>query len=181
MSYKKFVVPFTLLLCLAFVFIPFRPAESYPSPSNCVNKAKSSCEDIALAAMLNSFELYYSFFNDVTCNQGYQLPRHGKSREAAIAYLSIGFETELATAIVDEYTWIIPELNCLAIKPCDGLPIINIDDLPHLTCSQINNSNIIFSREFTDCYFHNDHYLYQVQMKLYKDQWKVSAINLDKQ
>ncbi len=182
MSFPKIVI-------LSLIFVSFQPAWAFPSylqigyasPSIAMSDARLSAEDPALNAMVDSFKLYYSFFNDCDYQQGYQLPRHGINRKTAIEYLSAGFETELATAIVDEYTWIMPELDCLAIKPGDGLPIINEEDLSHLTCSRINDSKIVFSREFTGCYSPHDRYIYQVEMRLYEDQWKISALSLDQQ
>lgn len=180
MPYKKIIISFILVVfCLVFIFTPFRQAESYPSSASSPTSIKPPSDDTALPAMLNSFKLYYSFLGDVDSQQGYQLPRHGKNRAAAIEYLSAGFATELATAIVDEYTWLIPELGCLAIKPGDGLPIINTNDLPYLTCNQISNRNVIFSREFTGCYSPHDRYLYLVEMKLYEGRWKVSDLSLE--
>lgn len=179
MPYKKTLILslISAALCLAFVFSSFIPA----SPSTCITDAGPSPEEIALEAMVKSFKLYHSFFNDFDYQQGYQLSRHGITREAAIEYLSLGFETELATAIIDEYTWIIPERGCLAIKPCDGLPILHEGDLPPLTCNRINDRNIVFSEEFTGCYSPNDRYVYRVEMKYHGNRWKISALSLDKQ
>lgn len=179
MSYKKdLLLPLiSAALCLAFVFSFFIPV----SPATGITDAEPSSEEIALEAMLKSFNLYCSFFNDCDYWQGYQLSRHGITRAAAIEYLSHGFETELAAAIIDEYTWIIPERDCLAINPCDGLPVLHAEGLPPLTCNRINDRNIIFSVEFNDCYSPNDRYIYQVEMKYYGNRWKIAAFSLEKQ
>ena len=162
----------TIVTCLLFVFSPLMQAKT------CSHSNQTTIS--ALQAMLNSFELYYSYLNDTEIKQGYYLPLHGKTRAEAIDYLGEGFEENLATAIVDEYTCFIPVLDCLAIKPGDGLPVLNKDDIPYLSCNKISNKHIIFSREFTGCYSPVDRYRYQVEMQLYQDHWKISALSLKK-
>lgn len=136
-------------------------------------------KDSAMQAMLDCFEIYHSFLNNTEIKQGYYLPLHGKTMIEAISYLKEGFEENLAADIVDEYTCFIPELNCLAIRPCDGLPVLNQNDIPYLRYKKINNTHIVFSRQYTDCYSTGDCYRYQVEMQLYQDHWKISALSLD--
>ena len=172
-----FLFSLTLIICLLFVFSPLMHAKTN-SPSNKIAMVKAAEKDVILQAMLNSFEIYCSFLNDTEVKKGYYLPLHGRTRTEAIDYLEKGFEENLATAIVNEYTYFIPELNCLAIKPADGLPVLNQGDIPYLNYNQINNKHIVFSREFTGCYYPEDCYRYQVEMQLYQDQWKISAFSL---
>jgi hypothetical protein len=173
-----FLMSFTIVICLLFLFSPFTESKTY-FPSNQIAIVAIADKDDALQAMLNGFELYGSFLNDIEFQQGYYLPLHGKTRAEAINYLGGGFEKNLAASIVDEYTCFIPELNCLAIKPVEGLPLLNKEDIPYLSCDEINNEHIIFSREFTSCYSPIDRYLYQVEIRLYQDHWKISALSLD--
>jgi hypothetical protein len=167
-----------LVICLLFVFSPLMQAKTY-SPSNETDIIATSDKNQALQAMLGSFETYCSFLNNTEFKQGYYLPLHGRTRAEAIDYLRKGFEENLATAIVDEYTLFIPELDCLAIRPTDGLPLLNKDDIPYLGYNIIDNKHIIFSREFSGCYSLSDRYRYQVEMRRYQDYWKISALSLE--
>lgn len=175
---KIYILSLTIVICLLFVSSPLMQAQTN-SPSNKTAMVKATEKDRILQAMLNSFEIYYSFLNDTEAKQGYYLPLHGRTRVEAIDYLGKGFEKNLAIAIVDEYTCFIPELNCLAIKPADGLPVLNQDDIPYLVYKKINNKHIVFSREFTGCYSPGDSYCYQVEMQLYVDHWKISGFILE--
>jgi len=166
-----------IVICLLFVSSPLMQAQTN-SPSNKTAMVKAAEKESILQAMLNSFQIYCSFLNDIEVKQGYYLPLHGRTRAEAINYLRKGFEESLAVAIVDEYTCFMPELNCLTIKPADGLPVLNQDDIPYLGYKKISNKHIIFSREFTGCYSPGDCYRYQVEMQLYQDQWKISAFSL---
>jgi hypothetical protein len=175
---KIYLVSLIILISLSFVFSPLMEAKTC-SLSNQTTVVPIGEEDGALEAMLNSFKLYFSYFNDTEIKQGYYLPIHGRTRVEAINYLKKGFDVHLATAIVDEYTWFIPELSCLAIRPGDGLPILNGDDIPCISYYKISNEHVIFSREFTGCYSPTDRYRYQVEMQLYQDDWKISALSLE--
>lgn len=179
MPFKKiYLFRLTLVICLLFVFTPLMQAKT-TSPSNETTMIATSEKDIALQAMFNGFEIYCSYLNDIEIRPDYYLPLHGRTRAEAIEYLGKGFEKNLATAIVDEYTCFIPELNCLAIKPTDGLPVLNEDDIPYLGYQKFNNEHIVFSREFTNCYSPGDCYRYQIEMRLYQDHWKISAFRLE--
>lgn len=174
---KIYLFSLTIIICLLFVFPPLMQAKTC-SPNE-MTIATTAKKDSALEAMLGSFEIYYSFLNDIKIKQGYYLPLHGQTRTEAINYLEEGFAENLATAIVDEYTCFIPELECLAIMPGDGLPVLKKDDIPHLGCKKISDKYIVFSREFVRCYSLEDRYRYQVEMQLYDDHWKVSALRLE--
>lgn len=175
---RLYLFSLIIVICLLFVFSPLMQAKTCSS-SNETDILATSDKNRALQAMLGSFETYSSFLNNTEFKQGYYLPLHGRTRTAAINYLGEGFEYNLATAIVHEYTLFIPELDCLAIRPTDGLPVLNKDDIPHLGYNIINNKHIIFSREFSGCYSPADRYRYQVEMRLYQDHWKISALSLE--
>lgn len=175
---KIYLFSLTIVICLLFVSSPLMQAQTN-SPSSKTVMVKVAEKESILQAMLNSFEIYCSFLNDTEFKQGYYLPLHGRTRTEAVDYLGKGFEGNLATAIVDEYTCFIPQLNCLAIKPTDGLPVLNQDDIPYLGYNKIDNKHVIFFREFTDCYAPGDRYRYQVEMQLYHDHWKISAFRLE--
>jgi len=172
LSYRQLV--YTALLCLALVFFPFNQAEGSSFPAETISN------DSALNALLNGFNLYSSFLTDTYDKQEYQIPRHAANRSDAIRYLATGFEFNLAAAIVDEYTWAMPDLS-MAIRPCDGLPVINQEDIPNLTCKQINDNHVVFVRVLSGCYSPDDNYLYQVEMKKYDGLWKISGLSMDKQ
>lgn|GEM_PF-1094771 len=172
-----FLFSLTLIICLLFVFSPLMQAKTN-SPSNETAIIATLEKDSALQAMFNCFEIYCSFLNDTEVKRGYYLPLHGRTRAEAIDYLETGFQENLAMAIVNEYTYFIPELHRLAIKPGDGLPVLNGDDIPYLNYKKLNNDHIVFSREFTGCYSPEDCYRYQVEMRLYQDHWKISAFSL---
>jgi hypothetical protein len=174
---KLYLFSLTIVICLLFVSLPLMQAKTcYPSETTITRVAE---KDSAIQAMLDGFKLYNSYFNAIEFKQGYYLPLHGRTRAEAIDYLGQVFEKNLATAIVDQYTCFIPALHCLAVKPGDGLPLLNHDDIPYLSCQVISDKHIIFSREFTGCYSPGDRYRYQVEMQLYQDHWKISALNLD--
>lgn len=175
---KIYLFSLTIIICLLFVSSPLMQAQTN-FPSNTTAMVKATEKENILQAMFNSFEIYCSFLNDTEVKQGYYLPLHGRTRAEAIDYLRKGFEENLAVAIVDEYTCFIPDLNCLAIKPTDGLPVLNQDDIPNLDYQKLNNEHIVFSREFTGCYSPEDCYRYQVEMRLYQDHWKISAFRLE--
>ena len=179
MPFKKiYLFRLTLVICLLFVFTPLMQAKT-TSPPNETTMIATSEKDIALQAMFNCFEIYCSFLNDTEVKRGYYLPLHGRTRAEAIDYLETGFQENLAMAIVNEYTYFIPELHRLAIKPGDGLPVLNEDDIPYLGYQKFNNEHIVFSREFTNCYSPGDCYRYQIEMRLYQDHWKISAFRLE--
>lgn len=174
---KIYLFSVIIVFSLLFVCSPIMQAKTcYPSETTITRVVEKGS---AMQAMLDSFKLYNSYFNDIEFKQGYYLPLHGRTRAKAIDYLGQGFEKNLATAIVDQYTCFIPDLHCLAVRPADGLPVLNQDDIPYLSCQGISDKHIIFSREFTGCYSPGDRSRYQVEMQLYQDHWKISALNLD--
>lgn len=175
---RLYLFSLIIVICLLFVFSPLMQAKTY-SPSNETDIIVTSDKNRALQAMLGSFEIYCFFLGDTEFKQGYYLPLHGRTRTEAIEYLGEGFEYNLAMAIADEYTLFIPELDCLAIRPTDGLPILNKNDIPYLSYNIINNKHIIFSREFSGCYSPSDRYRYQVEMRFYQDHWKISSLSLE--
>lgn len=162
--------------CLVLVFSPIQA--DYPIAS-CPDTAPTGDKDLVFQAMVNSFELYSSFLNDIELKDGYPAPCHGRTREAAIQYLSAGFTDELAIAIVDEYTLALSEVNHLVIRPCDGLPVITNDDLPFITCQKLSSQQFSFFIVYNNCYFPGDSFGYRIEMKEYNGHWKISALNLD--
>lgn len=172
LPFKKIFLINLIFICL-ILFPPLMGAKTCSSANE--NALAGVEKDSAMQAMLNCFEIYCSFLNNTEIKQGYYLPLHGRTMAEAIDYLEKGFEENLARAIVDEYTCFVPELNGLAIKPTDGLPVLNQDDIPYLSYNRISDKHIVFSREFTDCYSPGDCYRYQVEMRLHQDHWKISA------
>jgi len=176
---------FTLFILIFFFFwgtslnsIPIIQATVHTGIANNPPWIQEEEKDIVLKAMLANFFILSSFLNEVEVKQGYLLLRQAKNREEAINYLSQAFSNDLAIAIVDEYTWYIPELNCLAIKAGEGVPILTHEDIPYLNWKPIAKDCIVFSRNFSDCYSPGDIYCYQVEMRLYESKWKISGLSL---
>ncbi|MGI5912084.1 MAG: hypothetical protein ACOX6E_05850 [Syntrophomonadaceae bacterium] len=175
--------PITKILIVFFlpiiIFLSVIQEKSFSQPCAPTIKNEELYNNTTYNAMLNSFAILSSFLNDVNVQNGYLIPQNGQTREMSIQYLSKGFVIEMATAILDEYTWLIPDVG-LAIKPCDGLPILNSDDLPYLTYTPVSETCIIFTRHFRSCFSPDDHYCYSIEMTLYENCWKISRLSLEK-
>lgn len=145
---------------------------------------KSSCywsneEKQAFDSMLRSFALYESLLDDIKEHEGYRITVHGENVQDLMNYLDEGFEAELAANIIEAYLQWVPELQKMAVMPCDGIPVLNNNDMQALTCFHPDQNTIIFQRSYEDCYSKGDSYLFSVTLNHSSQCWRIKELHLE--
>lgn len=99
------------------------------------------------------------------------------NRAEAAAWLSQGFESQLAASVVDCYLQPDPELNGMAVIVTDSIPIITATDHNLCQVTQLDTVTARLDRVYSNCYSPGDRWLYQVTVKKY-ERWKIADIRL---
>ena len=129
--------------------------------------------DQAFNDMIKDFALYTAFFNDTYPAGYFNISKHADTAEQACSYFSQGFDEQLASDIVDTYTFWNQEIKKLQIIPTDGLPVLEAENANLISCSYIDHENVIFERCFNNYYGANSSYLYRVFCRYDGQRWKI--------
>lgn len=136
-------------------------------------------KDLFCNYAFSSFSLYSSFLSDYRQIGDYMVPVHGSTRTQARAYLTGGFTTDMAEAIIDECTIWNDSLRTLVIVPGDGIPVLTADDSDEIKVSSKDKNRIVLVREYNNCYREGDQYFFLVTMTSDGDTWKISELSFN--
>lgn len=125
---------------------------------------------------VHSFSLLTAFFDDTEVQGINLISRHGSSYAMAYEYLLAGFDAELVGAILETYTFTNPD-GTLMIIPCEGIPLLTINDRAKATIIPRQNFTII-QIPLQNCYQLGDQYRYQITSRLIDQHWKITALSL---
>ncbi len=167
----------TIVLTFAHSTVLSRDGENISPVYYPVNQGSNEVQQ-AFAAMVKDFAIYSSLLADVDSSSEYLIILHAKDRDEAINFLSPGFETQLASDIVEAYTQWIPGNEKLAIVPCDGIPVLTQADYNECSFYQPNHSSIIFRRSYSGCYSEQDSFLFTVHLSYADKSWKIEKLEL---
>lgn len=103
-----------------------------------------------------------------------QFPDH----ESAAAYLTAGFEADLARQLAAFLLTYRPDIQQLVVIPIEFIPMITAVDLPCLQVRHISPRTVVVSRCYNDCYQPGDQYYYTIKANLHGEHWKISDLQL---
>ncbi len=103
-----------------------------------------------------------------------QFPDH----ESAAAYLTAGFEGDLARQLAAFLLTYSPDIERLVVVPTEFIPMITAVDLPCLQVRHISPETVVVSRCYDDCYQPGDRYCYTIKANLYGEHWIISDLQL---
>ena len=103
-----------------------------------------------------------------------QFPDH----ESAAAYLTAGFEADLARQLSVFLLTYSPDMERVVVIPTEFIPMITAADLPHLQVRHISPRAVVVSRCYNDCYLPGDKYCYTIKANLNGEHWKISDLQL---
>ena len=149
------------------------PTESAKSSLNW-----SAEENLAFNSMVQSFELYESLLGDINEYGDYRIAVHGESLQEAMNYLETGFEAELSAKIIEAYLQWVPELQGMAVIPCDGIPTLSNNDKETVSCTHPDENTIIFQRAYENCYSQGDSYLFSITLNHSVQGWRIVDLAL---
>ncbi len=170
-----------------FIFILFFLVLAFPQPlflePLAAQESQSPAEqsEAVFTSVCNSFALLASLLNDVRYidNSGYPVLMNFNTHEAAIRFLSQGFQADLATAMVNYYLAWDEELGKMVVIPTDSIPLINSTDRENTSIVFINADNAVLQCRYNQCYAENDRYLYTVHVQKEASRWKINDLSLE--
>ncbi|MEN6325556.1 MAG: hypothetical protein ABFD18_05010 [Syntrophomonas sp.] len=175
---------FICILLIVFGIFSYIPALAEEISLQTVNAESlnwSDEENQAFSSMIHSFKSYESLLGDVYEYGDYHIAVHGESFQEAMNYLDTGFEAELAASIIEAYMQQVPEIQKMAVIPCDGIPTLSENDNEAVSCSHPDENTIIFQRSYEDCYNQGDSYLFTVTLHHSAQGWRIKALSLEEQ
>lgn len=162
---KRLLILSVLLLSIIYItpvpaFVPNQPASNIAS-----NHTEAIFNDIT-----KDFQLFTSL---LAVN-----PVNVRNRAEALAWLSPGFESQLAASIVDCYLQPHPDLNCMTVIATDSIPVITTADRDFCKITLLNDRTAHLDRIYSDCYNPGDRWLYQVTVEKF-ERWRIIDIKLN--
>lgn len=152
-----------LIIVLMLLLIEVKPVwASFPNPiTDGITYNEAVFNDIT-----DDFEI----FNNL-------LAKPALNKAEGINRLSVGFESSLAAAIIDYYFQPDPDLNCMTAICTESIPFITEADRDLCQITLLDDHTARLERVYTDCYYHNDQWLYQVTAEK-SGRWKIIDLNL---
>ncbi len=143
--------------------------EATPAPVDSSAVVNDIVADFAiLASMLNNAEPCGEYLEIV------QFPDH----ESAAAYLTAGFEADLARQLAAFLLMYYPDIERLVVISTEFIPMITAADLPCLQVRHISPETVVVSRCYDDCYQPGDQYCFTIKAHRYENHWKISDLQL---
>jgi len=138
-------------------------------------------DEEVFAAVAGNFGLFAALLQDVSYagNSIYPVVNRADNLNDAIAYLSAGFEPELAATIANYYFGWDEELYKLVLIPTDSIPIITTSDRDKTKITFINDHRAVLQRIYENCYAEQDRYLYTIYVQKEAAGWKICDLSLE--
>lgn len=136
-------------------------------------------QEMVLKSVVNSFDLLAALMQDVSYTRDSVYPTVNKANniDAAIKYLSTGFQPELAASIANYYFGWDEESARLVLIPTDSIPMITPDDQDKVQITFINENHAVLQRIYENCYAGENQYLYSVYVDKLESGWKISELS----
>lgn len=169
-----FRLPLIILTLIIMLFmtspIQASPLEATHAPVDSTGVANHMVADFALLASLLD--------NAEPCGE-YLVIHQFRDQESAAAYLTAGFEADLACQLTAFLLTYSPDSERLVVIPSEFIPMINAADLPYLQVRLTSPETAVVFRYYDDCYQPGDRYCYTIKANLYEEHWKISDLQLD--
>lgn len=133
-------------------------------------------QEMVFQSVVNSFDLLAALMKDVSYAGDSVYPTVNKASnfDAAIEYLSAGFQPELAASIANYYFGWDEESARLVLIPTDSIPMITADDQGKVQITFISEHQAVLQRIYENCYAGENQYLYSVYVDKLESGWIIS-------
>lgn len=139
-------------------------------------------DEIVFRSVINSFGLLAGLMQDVSYARDSVYPTVNKADniEDAIAYLSPGFQSELAASIANYYFGWDEDAARLVLIPTESIPIITAADRDVTQITFIDEHHAVLECIYDNCYARQDRYLYSIYVdKSEESEWKISELSFE--
>jgi len=182
MSYK-IKLTFILINSLLFLILAF-PQPLFLKPEAVAESEaqyQPSQDEEVFGAAVASFALFSSLLQDVIYPRDsiYPVVTRADNLKAAIDYLSVGFQADLAENMANYYLGWDEELSKLVVIPTDSIPLLTMADRQETRIVFINDKYAVLQRIYQQCYAEQDSYIYTIHVRKEISGWKISELSLE--
>lgn len=162
-----------VLIYISMIGLPFTAHAAYSQP---LDQAPPEIKQ-AYLHLSADFELYLRFLEVNETSREPVLVNAHNPKEARV-FLNRGFSDYLADAICSSFTRYDKERELLILIPCDGLPMLGLEEREDIQYNRESQEYVSFQYLFKNCYRSGDAYLYSVKAKLADGWWKIEDLDL---
>ncbi|MEN6349737.1 MAG: hypothetical protein ABFD08_10135 [Syntrophomonas sp.] len=162
-----------VLIYISMVGLPLTAHAAYSQP---LDQAPPEIQQAYLHVSAD-FELYLRFL-DVNETGGEPVLENAHNPREARVFLNRGFSDYLADAIYSNFTRYDKERELLILIPCDGLPMLGLEERDGIQYNLHGQEAVLFQYMFKNCYRPGDAYLYSVTARLNDGWWKIEDLDL---